>query len=141
MEESNLIYKLFNNYAEIEHIFVSNDYLSILFVNQIDNIDITLNNIKQDIHRFFTVKNTFLNISFIEIINKFKLILSEYINPACEMEGGHYELFNYSHVTKDVILKPFGSCRKNPSLKQDLIQIKNIIEKVSGIEINSVRAT
>ena len=141
LEESNLIYKLFHDYEEIEHIFVSNDFLSILFTHQRNSIDITLNKIKQDIHRFFIAKNTFFNTSFLEIINKLKLILTENINPACEMEGGHYELFYYSHVTKDVVLKPLGSCRKSPSLKGDLIQIKNIMQHVSGLEINSVRET
>lgn len=65
--------------------------------------------------------------------------MDDYINPVVDMEGGRYQMHSYSLKNKTLILQPLGSCRNSVNSKMDLEQIKNIIGKVCGIMIKTIK--
>ena len=139
LEENNLVLKLFDTFNEIEEIYFSQNFISISFIrywsyNQ-DYID-TLKNIMYDFYN--SSKTKLINEEYILEIQKIQLFLDEYINPATEMEGGSYQLYNYSAINKILILVPLGSCRNNASSSIDLQQIKRILENVCSISLNTI---
>lgn len=138
LEESYLIKGLFDTYTEIENIFIKNDFLVISFITENDYSEILLKNIGVDIKSYFAKNKTVTNKVYVEIVKKIKKVIAEYINPAVTMDGGYYQLYDYSVINQQLIIKPYGTCRKNLSSEGDLFQFKGIIKRVLGIDIENV---
>ena len=138
LEESDLIKGLFDTYNEIENIFVKNDFLVISIITKNDSSEILLKNIGIYIKSYFAKNKTIINKVYVEIVKKINKVIAEYINPAVAMDGGYYQLYDYSLTNQLLIIKPYGTCLKNLSSQGDLIQFKRIIKSVLGIHIKNV---
>lgn len=142
VEENKLVYELFNFYPDIEEFFIMSNFISVSFTQFWNYTDNYLESIKVKIADFFVLNNkNFNNEQFIENLKTIKTVIDEYINPAVEMEGGHFEVYGYSLINRLLILQPFGSSKNNLSLNIDLQQIKRIVENVSKVDLTEVIAT
>lgn len=139
LEESNVVLKLFESYPEIEEVFINSNYVSLSFANYWSSDNNYIEAIKKLLYDFIYIhKNQFFNREFTIETEKIQKFLDEYINPAVEMEGGRYQLYNYSLKNKTLILQAIGSCRNNISSEIDLFQIKRIYENVHNTVLKTI---
>lgn len=139
LEENNLVPLLFESYTEIEEIFVTSNFLSISFIQYWSFDNNFLEAIKNTIQDFFNnINSNFINSQFKLEKQKVQIFLDEYINPALEIEGGRYQLYNYSLKNQFLTLQAIGSCKNNPSRTIDLFQIKRIYKNVHDIELKTI---
>ena len=138
IEECILVTGLFEIYLEITEIFIKENFISINFCEEISLTNEYLESIKNIINQNISNDNSIFNSLYIDHYLRISKCINEYINPALEMDGGLFIIHNYSLKNKLLIVRTIGYCRNNPSISIDLMQAKNIINKVCNLNISNI---
>ena len=138
IEECLLATNLFEIYSEITEIFIKENFISINFCDEISLTNEYLKSIKNIIIKNFCNDNSIFNSLYIDHYLRISKCIDEYINPALEMDGGLFIIHNYSLKNQLLIIRTIGYCRNNPSISIDLMQAKNIINKVCNLNISNI---
>lgn len=139
LEECNLVIELFEKYPEIEEIFFSSNFLAISFTKYWNYSSSYIEAIRDLIKDVFSKSDQpLLNKEFVGRIKEIQKFLDDYINPVIEMDGGRYQVYNYSLKNNSLILLPLGSCRNSQGGEIDLSEIKRIMRNVCNIELEAI---
>lgn len=138
IEECILATNLFEIYSEITEIFIKENFIPIIFCDEISLSNEYLESIKNIITEYISYDTSILNLLYIDHYLRISKCIDEYINPALEMDGGLFIIHNYSLKNKLLFVRTISFCRNNPSVNIDLKQAKNIINKVCDLDINNI---
>ena len=138
IEESNLVYYLFETFSEVAEIFVKLNFISISFSEHTQLSKNYIEAIKNTIYNFIKDGNKIICQSYVKEFSKIEKCINEYINPALESEGGLFLIYKYSKKNKHLVIQTIGSCRNNPGIIVDLDQTKRIINNVCNLDILNI---
>ena len=138
IEESNLVCSLFEIYSEITEIFIKSNFITVVFDDHFQVCKNNLETIRKTIYDFFVRDFTILNKVYKEEFALIQNCINGHINPALEMDGGMFVIHKYSPKDKLLVIQTLGSCRNNTSVSIDLVQTRNIINRVCNLDIENI---
>lgn len=138
-EESYIIDTLFKTFNEIDEIFVHSNMITVSINNNFEFTGSLIKSISNVINKFIDLG--FYNNEFTTQLVKINDVITNYVNPALDMDGGAYILADYSMTNRSLTLIGVGFCGSQKSqfdTNIDFDQIKNITMRVHKIEIDYV---